>query len=106
MKEVDLSTDRQIGMQGFAELAKTIVQASGEAEQKGKCIRLQRLSLRNCNIASEDLTALSPALTFIEEVVLSTNMQMERKGMLNWQKLSFRLVERQSEKESAFTYKD
>ena len=30
---------------GYAEMAKAIVKASGEAEEKGKCIDLQRLNL-------------------------------------------------------------
>ena len=73
IKEVHLSNNKQMGMQGYAELAKTIVKAGGEAKKKGKCIDLQRLDLFNCNITAKKLAALSPALAFIEEVNLSHN---------------------------------
>ena len=59
-----------MGTQGCAELAETIVQASGEAKQKGKCIDLQKLSLMAWNITADKLAALSPALTFVKEVYL------------------------------------
>ena len=80
IKEVNLSENSQMGMQGYAELAKTIVQASGEAEQKGKCIDLQSLSLMDCDITAEELAALSPAVSFIKEVDLSDNRQMGKQG--------------------------
>ena len=79
-KEVDLSMNVEMGMQGYAELAKAIVQASREAEQKGKCIDLQKLRLRNCLITAEELTALSQAVAFIKEVDLSMNVNMETQG--------------------------
>ena len=63
----------QMRTQGYAELAKTIVKATGEAKQKGKCTNLQRLSFSNCNITAEELAALSPALPIIKEVDLSNN---------------------------------
>ena len=76
IKEVDLSYNRQMGTQGYAELAKTIVKASGEAEQKGKCIDLQKLYLTDCDITAEGLAALSPALAFIKDFDLSSNRQI------------------------------
>ena len=76
IKEVDLSYNANMEEQEYSELAKTIVKASGEAEEKGKCIDLQKLSLGDCFITTEDLAALSPALPFIEEVDLSFNEQM------------------------------
>ena len=80
IKEVDLSDNSLMEEQGYAELAKTIFKASGEAEQKGKCIDLQKLNLLNCNITAEELSALSPALPFIKEVDLSDNSLMEEQG--------------------------
>ena len=80
IKEVDLSYNRQMGMQGYAELAKTIVKTSGEGEQRGKCIDLQKLYLTECDITAEGLAALSPALAFIKEVDLSYNRQMGTQG--------------------------
>ena len=78
IKEVDLSHNMYMGQQVYAELAKTIVKASGEAKQNGKCIDLQKLSLRDCFITTEDLAALSPALPFIKEVDLSYNEEIGR----------------------------
>ena len=80
IKEVDLSYNKKMRTQGCAEQSKTIVQASVEAERKGKCIDLQKLSLRSCDITAEELAALSPALTFIKEVDLSHNKQMGTQG--------------------------
>ena len=80
IKEVCLSCNQQMGTHGYAEVAKAILKANGEAEQKGKCIDLQKLSLEYCQITLEELTALSPALPFIKEVYLSRNQQMEMHG--------------------------
>ena len=80
IKEVDLSQNKQIGMQGYSELAKAIVKADEKAAQKGKCINLQKLSLYNCGITSDELTALSPGLPFINEVNLSGNNQIGMQG--------------------------
>ena len=96
IKEVNLSGNPQMGMQGYAELAKAIVQASREAEQKGKCIDLQKLSLRNCFITAEKLAALSPALGFIKEVNLSGNPQM---GMQGYAELAKAIVQASREAE-------
>ena len=69
-----------MGTQLYTELAKTIIKASGEAEQKGKCIDLQKISLTNCYITAEELAALLPSLAFIKEVDLSNNVQMGTQG--------------------------
>ena len=61
-------------------MAKAIVKANGEAAQKGKCIDLQKLGLKDCQITSKELTALSPALPFIKEVHLPCNQKMETHG--------------------------
>ena len=90
IKEVDLSDNCLMGEQGYAELAKTIFKASGEAEQKGKCIDLQKLNLSNCNITGEKLAALSPALPFIKEVALSDNSLMEERGYAELAKTIFK----------------
>ena len=96
IKVVDLSVNKQIGMQGYAELAKTIVEASRQAEQKGKCIDLQRLSLQWCSITAEELAALSPALTFIKDVNLSYNLDM---GTLGYVELAKTIVKASGEAE-------
>ena len=80
MKEVHLSCNKQMGTQGYAELAKTIVKASVEAELKEKCIDLQALDLCNSNITAKKLATLSPALSFVKEVDLSINKQMGTQG--------------------------
>ena len=67
INEVYLSTNKQIETQRYADLTKLIVKASGKAEQQGKCIDLQKLSLTNCYITVEELAALSLALAFIKE---------------------------------------
>ena len=36
--------------------------------KKGKCIDLQNLSLEDRDITAEELTALSPAILFLQEV--------------------------------------
>ena len=95
-----------MGTQGYAELAKTIVNSGGEAEQKGKCIDLQKLYLTKCNITSEELAALSPALAFIKEVDLSYSWQMGKQGCANLAKVSLRLVERRNKRESLLTYRN
>ena len=60
----------------YTKLGKAIVKVSGKAAQKGKCIDLKKLSLNNCKITAEEVTALSPALPLLEEVNWSFNMQM------------------------------
>ena len=80
LKEVGLSFNEQMGVQGYTELGKAIVKASGEAAQKGKCIDLQELSLENCKITAEEITALSAALPLLKEVDLSFNEQMGVQG--------------------------
>ena len=65
-----------MGEQRYTDLAKAIIKADREAEQKGKCIVLQIPTVESCHITAEELTALSPALTFIKEVDLSSNQQM------------------------------
>ena len=106
IKEVHLSNNEQIGMEGYAELAKTIVKASGEAEQKGKCIDLQRLSLWNCNITAEGLAALSPALTFIKEVYLLKNLQMATEGYAELAKTIVKAGGEAEQKENVLTYRN
>ena len=76
IKEVDLSYNATMGEQEYSKLAKTIVKAGGEAEEKGKCIDLEKLYLMDCDITAEDLAALSPALPYIKEVDLSYNVNM------------------------------
>ena len=80
LKEVNLSLNQKMGVQGYTELGKAIVKASGEAAQKGKCIDLQKLYLRNCKITAEEITALSPALSSLKEVDLSLNQEMGVQG--------------------------
>ena len=75
IKEVELSSNWQMGMHGYTEVAKAIVKANGEATQKGKCIDLQKLNLVGCHMTARELAALSP-LSFIKEVELSYNKQM------------------------------
>ena len=98
VKEVSLPGNKQMGTQGYAELAKTIVKASGEAEQKGKCIDLQRLHLLNCNVNAEELAALSPALPFIKEVHLSKNNQVRTQGYAKLAKTIVKASEEAEEK--------
>ena len=103
IKEVDLSYNEEMGEQVYAELAKTIVKAIGEAKQNGKCIDLQKLSLTSCYITAEKLAALSPALPFIKEVDLLNNSQMGEQVYSERQKLLLRLVEKWKRRESALT---
>ena len=44
---VDLSSNQQMGTHVCTELAKAVVKANGEAEQKGQCIDLQKLNLKS-----------------------------------------------------------
>ena len=80
VEEVDLSDNKQMGVQGYTGLGKAIIKASGEAARKGKCIDLQKLILDTCEKTIDELTALSPARPSVKEACSSYNKEMGVQG--------------------------
>ena len=74
--KVDLSNNEELGVHGISAITNAILSVCKDTKQKGNRIRLETLSLKDCNIKENELMCLSPAVPFINEIDLTENKQL------------------------------